>query len=313
MRYGAPNRTPRARSADNGIFGLRAFQLFRLNAITSARMEHLMSSPVILINAPNGARRLKVDHPAIPLAPDEIAREAAKARDAGAAMIHLHVRDRAGGHLLDADAYREASAAIHREAGADMLVQITTEAVGIYAPQAQMAVVEVARPEAFSVALRELLPEDADERAAAAFLAREARLGTLVQHILYDSADLVRFQALVARGVIPTRHASVLFVLGRYVAGQQSSPRDLVPILAGYTLALPFALCAFGRQEAACVTAAMACGGHARVGFENNLDLPDGTRAPDNAALVAAAAAGARAIGLRPATPDEARAIFTAC
>jgi 3-keto-5-aminohexanoate cleavage enzyme len=45
-------------------------------------------------------------------------------------------------------------------------------------------------------------------------------------------------------------------------------------------------VCAFGRREAACVVAAALLGGHIRVGFENNLLLPDGTLAGSNADLV---------------------------
>jgi uncharacterized protein (DUF849 family) len=59
------------------------------------------------------------------------------------------------------------------------------------------------------------------------------------------------------------------------------------------------------------VTAA-ALDGHARVGFENNLYLPDGRLAPDNAALVAAVAEGARTIGRPLADAAEARAVLTA-
>jgi uncharacterized protein (DUF849 family) len=69
-------------------------------------------------------------------------------------------------------------------------------------------------------------------------------------------------------------------------------------------------LCAFGPREAAAGLAAAALGGHARVGFENNLQLPDGALAPDNSALVAAVAAALPATGRRVATPAEARALF---
>jgi hypothetical protein len=58
------------------------------------------------------------------------------------------------------------------------------------------------------------------------------------------------------------------------------------------------------RPRNACVTIAALLGGHARVGFENNFHLPDGTVAPSNAALVSAAAAALSACGLRPATAD---------
>ena len=174
-----------------------------------------------------------------------------------------------------------------------------------------MKVVDDVRPEAVSVALRELMPEPDTEAEASAFLHRLAASDRLVQHILYSLDDVRRFQSLVAAGTIPFHHASVLFVLGRYTAGQQSDPRDLLPYLAAWNLDLPWATCAFGRRETACVVTAAALGGHARVGFENNLHLPDGAVAPDNAALVSCVVAASRAIGLRPATSSEARAVFS--
>jgi uncharacterized protein (DUF849 family) len=52
-------------------------------------------------------------------------------------------------------------------------------------------------------------------------------------------------------------------------------------------------------------------GGHVRVGFENNLHLPDGSVAPDNAALVRGVADVSRSLGLEVATPDEAKQVFS--
>jgi 3-keto-5-aminohexanoate cleavage enzyme len=68
-----------------------------------------------------------------------------------------------------------------------------------------------------------------------------------------------------------------------------------------------WSVCAFGRRETACVTAAALLGGHARVGFENNLSLPDGARAASNADLVGAAANALEAVGLGPQTADGLR------
>ncbi|GJD48785.1 3-keto-5-aminohexanoate cleavage enzyme [Methylobacterium crusticola] len=273
-----------------------------------------MTKPLIIAVAPNGARRTKADHPALPIDPREIGLEAARCREAGAAMIHLHVRDAEERHSLDVDRYRAAVAAVRREAP-EMICQVTTEAVGLYAPHEQVAAMRALRPEAFSVALRELFAEPDDEAAGAAFLAEQAGAGTLVQHILYDAGDVTRFQGLVARGLIPLERASVLFVLGRYAPGQRSDPADLLPFLAawqetGHHLDLPWALCAFGRREAACMIAAAALGGHVRVGFENNLWRPDGSLAADNAAQVAEVAGLARAVGLDLADPAAARALL---
>ncbi len=270
-----------------------------------------MSHSVVVTVAPNGARRGKSDHPAIPLTPHEIGREAARCRDAGAAMIHLHVRDREGRHSIDPDLYRAAIAAVQQEAGKSLLIQVTTEAVGIYEPGQQMAAMRELRPEAFSAAVRELVPDTDAETAASVFFQEQAKRDVLVQHILYDAEDVRRFQDLIARGVLPAHGASVLFVLGRYTQGQQSNPADLLSFLAEWRLALPWALCAFGRREAACAVTAACLGGHVRVGFENNLYLPDGTIAPDNAALVAGFVEAARSLGMQIADAQTAPALLT--
>ncbi len=268
--------------------------------------------PMILAVAPNGARRTKKDHPALPIEPGELAEAAAACREAGAAMIHLHVRDAEGGHSLDPGRYREATAAVRERLGDTMIVQITTEQVGRYGPDEQMACVRALWPEAVSLALRELVPDAGSQTAAARFFAELAEAGTLMQFILYDPADLRRFLALREAGAIPAGERSLLYVLGRYSAGQRSRPDDLLPFLAERApdAGEVWSLCAFGPREAACGVAAAALGGHVRVGFENNLQLPDGRPAADNADSVAAVAAAVRAIGRPLADAAAARGLM---
>lgn len=270
-----------------------------------------LGAPLILTVAPNGARKSKADHPSLPMAAAEIARTAAACAEAGAAMIHLHVRDREGGHLLDAEAYREATAAIRREAGSDLIIQITTESVGRYGPEAQMAVVRDTEPEAVSLAIRELAAEAEQEPAAAEFFAWLQERGVLAQYILYSDEDIRRFDDLIRRGILPAGPKFVLFVLGRYSRDRTSQPRDLLPFLEANGAGHPWMVCAFGPRETACAVTAAALGGHVRVGFENNLFLPSGVQAPDNAALVAAAARGVTAIGRAIAAAPTARALMS--
>ena len=120
-------------------------------------------SPLIIAVAPNGARKTKADHPALPITPEELAETAARCLDAGASMIHLHVRDDDQKHSLDVSAYRAAIAAIRARVGGELIIQVTTEAVGIYTPAQQMAMVQELEPEAVSLAVRELCPDDAHE------------------------------------------------------------------------------------------------------------------------------------------------------
>ncbi|WP_413707414.1 3-keto-5-aminohexanoate cleavage protein [Ralstonia sp. Ralssp110] len=252
----------------------------------------MVTRPIAIAVAPNGARKTHADHPALPITPDELAACARQCVEAGAAMLHLHVRRPDGTHSLEPGDYRPAIAAVQRAVGDALVIQITTEAVGIYAPEQQMASVRVLQPEAISAALRELVPDAAYEAEAARFFGELAATRTAIQYILYSADDVVRYRDLRARGVLPETPHWVLFVLGRYSAGQRSDPTDLLPFLQAWadggdvTANVPWAMCAFGPREAECALTAALLGGHARLGFENNMALPDGSTAPDNAALV---------------------------
>ncbi len=246
------------------------------------------ASRVPVAVAPNGGRRTKADHPALPIGPAELARTAAECLEAGAAMIHLHVRDGSSRHLLDADAYLAAIAAIRAEVGERMVIQITSEALGIYGPEAQMAVVRQVKPQAASLALREIVPEPADEAEFAAFLQWMKAEGVVPQFILYSPEEATRLDAMRRRGIVPFDEPPVLYVLGRYKTDQTALPQDLLPYLApGQPIFARFMTCAFGAHEAACTIAGGLFGGGLRVGFENNLLLPDGSLAASNAELVA--------------------------
>lgn len=255
--------------------------------------------PVAITLAPNGGRRAKADHPAIPLTAADIARCAAECLEAGAGMIHAHVRKADGTHLLDAEAYRDAIAAIRAETGDRMVVQITTESLGLYTPDQQISVLKAVRPEAASLALRELAPDaaaEADFREALHWMRRE---NVTPQIILYDTSEAIRLAHMIKKGDLPFPDIPVLYVLGRYTASETSQPPDLLPFLSpGMPCFAQWSVCAFGRHEAACVTAAALLGGHVRVGFENNLMLPDGSIAPANAALVRVVADTLRGLGL---------------
>jgi uncharacterized protein (DUF849 family) len=258
--------------------------------------------------APNGGRKTKADHPALPLTPSELARDAAECLERGAAMIHLHVRDAEGRHCLDPEAYRAAIASICREVGDRLVLQITSESLGRCSPAEQRAAVLRTNPEAVSLALRELAPEAADEKDFGEFLSKLKQMRIWPQIILYTPGDAERLGAMVKQGLIPFDRLAVLYVLGRFALTRTALPRDLLPFLAPEAPRFEsWSVCAFGRREAACVTAAALLGGHARVGFENNLALPNGALAASNAELVSAAAHALEAVGLETQTAEGLR------
>lgn len=251
----------------------------------------LTHMPVLTV-APNGARHGRADHPALPLTLPEIVETARLCADAGAEAIHIHMRDEAGRHVLDAGRYHAAIEAIERATSGALLVQATTEAAGRYCPAEQIALLRDLRAPAVSIALREFVPDAAAEAAAAEIYGALVRRGTLVQHILYAPDELDRLGDLVRRGVVPDVNLDLLFVLGSY-GSDHTDPADLVGFLCRLQAdslwdRAKWAVCAFGQRETRALAAGMALGGKARVGFENSFVAANGRRARDNSERVAA-------------------------
>ncbi|MTH98836.1 3-keto-5-aminohexanoate cleavage protein [Roseibium sp. RKSG952] len=241
--------------------------------------------PKIMV-APNGARRTKADHPALPLTVSETVDAALACFEAGADGLHAHVRDKTGAHVLDPvlylDLLSEMNAAVPQ-----MQVQITTEAVGKYSPRDQRQLVRDVVPQSVSISVAEML-SDGDLVRASAFYGWARETGIAVQHILYSSDDLTRLSELIASKAVPGTDHQILFVLGRYKDNQESAPSDLEPFLEELektrdSWAADWAVCAFGRRETDCLVEAVKRGGKARIGFENGLWNRDGSLARDNA------------------------------
>ena len=235
----------------------------------------------------------------LPITAEELARAAAECLDQGAAMLHLHVRDAEGVHLLDADVYRAAIGRITAAIGDRLVLQISSGSMGRYSSARQMAVVLETNPEAASFALRELAPETKDEPQFRGFLERLKRMRVWPQIILYSPEEARRLAAMQKRGMIPFDQIAVLYVLGRFSLLRRAAPSDLLPFLAPDMPHFAWwSVCAFGRRELACAVAGALFGGHARVGFENNVALPSGQQAATNAELVGAAARALDDLGL---------------
>lgn len=251
---------------------------------------------MVIAVAPNGARKTKRDHAALPITPVELAATARDCLDAGAAMMHLHVRDSMGRHSIDAEAYRAAIAAIRRAVGDRLVIQVTSEACGAYKPLEQMQQIRDLRPEAVSIAVREFTSAGADPTAFGGFLDWLSRERITPQYILFSGEDSRIYDDLCIRGVIPAAPHWLLYVLGRYDTGFTDVAGAMLqgPSNMSYT---PWAVCAFGRAEHINAARAVTLGGHARVGFENNLYLKDGSPAGANSDLVSQVYEVARAVG----------------
>ncbi|EPJ50207.1 MAG: hypothetical protein OFPI_20640 [Osedax symbiont Rs2] len=269
-----------------------------------------IENKAIVIVAPNGARKSNKDHAQLPVNAAQVAADALLNQAAGATMIHAHARDESGGHSLDIEHNRHLYAALKEAVGDDLVIQLTTEAVGIYEPQQQMALIKEIQPEAASFALKELISSDAQLDRARDFFHWVATQGIIAQYIVYSAEEVVRYHQLKQQGVLPANKHHLLFVLGRYTDGQQSQPSELLPFIIEHKDDTPWAVCAFGRDEHQCVSAALSLGGDVRVGFENNLYNLHGQLAYNNAVLVKQAVDSATDMGREVMSAQEFRAFF---
>lgn len=250
-------------------------------------MKNTLPDPLMIMCAPNGARKMPADHPELPITARQLARCASQLLDAGASVLHLHVRDARGRHSLSPTLYREAIAAVRQAVGDKLVIQVTTEAVGIYNREQQIDVVQQLRPEAVSLALRELCPDENSIADSADFFQWCATEKIWTQFILYSPEEVARFAALHVRGVFAQDEPSVLFVLGRYSQDLTGRPEELQDFINAWPgEAGQWACCCFGVTEQQAMLAAVRAGGHVRLGFENNLHRADGTIAHDNAELL---------------------------
>ena len=247
------------------------------------------SLPRIMV-APNGARKSKQDHPALPVTIAETVASAKACFVAGAGALHFHIRDEHQSHILDAGLYREALAEL-AIAVPEMHLQITTETIGIYAPGDMQKVVRAVQPPGVSIGIAEMIPDYQPDQATIRFYQELAETPTRLQHICYRPEDVGLLADMLERAGLPKDNLWCLFVLGHY-SGRVSKPELLDPFLAAASAAgvtADWAVCAFDREEQACLEAAIQQGGKIRIGFENSLYLPDGRLAKDNAARVQAA------------------------
>ncbi len=265
--------------------------------------------PILIAVAPNGARKTKLDHPELPLTTVELIRTAETCMEAGAGMMHFHVRDRHGRHSLDHRLYGPVLKELESAVGGKMVLQVSSESAGIYRPTEQIEQMKRLAPHCLSCGLRELIKNRQDYAAGHGFFSELFRTGVLVQLILYSAEDVEWYETLCAEGVLPGEKHLLLFVIGRYDkdAGEQE---DLRLYLKALKRQSPWMACGFGQAEYSVMVQAATSGGHVRVGFENNLHLPDGSPASDNAALVQLASNYARSMGRAPGGKLFAESLF---
>lgn len=264
---------------------------------------------LILTAAIVGAEITREQTPYLPITAQEIADEAARCREAGAAVIHLHVRNDDGTPTQSRERFAEAIDRIR--AKTDCILQVSTGgAIGMSIDERAQPL--SCRPEMATLNCGTLNFGDdvfVNTRPQIRDLAARLRAsGAVAELECYEVGHLEEALLLAEKDLI-TKPLHFQFVMGvpGGIGANESNLRYLVSrVPEGAT----WAVAGVGRYQQPLTELAMQLGGHARVGLEDNIYLSKGVLSEGSAPLVARARDYALRIGRTPVSPSRAREIL---
>jgi len=295
-------------------------------------------SKVIITAAITGSIHTPTMSEYLPISPKQIADEAVRAWEAGAAVAHIHVRDPETGRPSPSmDLFREVVTEI--KSRCDLVLCLTTGGGLGMTTEQRVAVVPTFKPELASFNFgslnfglfhvpkrikefkydweRPYLEQTEDLVFTNTFKTLREFCDYFREHQtkpeleIYDVGMINNVAFMIGEGHLE-RPVYLQFVMG-ILGGISATIDNLVHLYksARDTLGdFVWSVCAAGRQQMNMCTQALLLGGNVRVGLEDNLYLEKGRMAKSNAEQVAKIARIARELGREPASPDEAREIL---
>lgn len=262
-----------------------------------------MSSAIITC-AITGPIATKEDNPHLPITPEEIAESARGAWEAGAAVVHVHLRDAEGRPTADLEIARRTVGLIEESCGA--LVQLST-GVGLNVPFEERVKLVEAKPRMASLNPCSMSFADGEFRnppgGVRRLAARMRELGVKPELEIYDTGHLEVALSLVEEGLVeePLSFSIVMGVRG----GMPATPTALVELVNRLPPGSVWQAIAIGRANLPMTAIGLAMGGNARTGMEDTLMLRRGVLATSNAQLVERLVTVAKALEREPATTAE--------
>jgi len=267
---------------------------------------------LIITAAITGAELSKEKCPVLPITPSEQAQAAREAVDAGASVIHLHVRNKEGKPSQKKEDFQAAVQAITEACkGRIPVIQFSTGGAVGEKIEDRLAPLSLKPPMA-SLNLGSInFGEDvfintlSDMRSfAQAF--KENQITP--EYEIYEAGHLDTLKKLIGEKVIsPPFHCQFVLGVPGALMGDLASLQFLIQKLPSES---SWGVAGIGRFQLPLAIHAILLGGHARVGLEDNIFYSKGLPAKSNAQLVERIARVAREVGREIATPDEARKIL---
>ncbi|MGV1007135.1 MAG: 3-keto-5-aminohexanoate cleavage protein [Dermatophilaceae bacterium] len=270
------------------------------------------SSPTLVTVAPTGAETAKADVPALPTTLDELVDTALRCQQAGAAMIHVHVRDAQHRPTLDPVRLAETVAALR--GGTDLVVQLSTGG-SVHDPLERRLTVLDADPDSCSLTCGTVNFGDEVFLNPWGFMVELYRLAQEREVVpeleLFDLGQVHAVHRLIDTCGLPFGgKVHVCFVTG-VPGGMPGTPQAL---LAGVGALPPevtsWSATGIGRAHLPIAAVALGAGGHLRVGMEDTLTYAPGRPVSHNDELVSRAADLAALVQRPVMSVDEARALL---
>ncbi|MDJ1430874.1 3-keto-5-aminohexanoate cleavage protein [Halostagnicola sp. A-GB9-2] len=275
---------------------------------------------VVVSAALTGALTTRDQCEAIPYTPEEIAEEAAAARDAGAAVAHIHARTDEGTPTFSSETYQD----IHDEVRerTDIVLNFSTGAIETPLED-RLAYVREVEPEIAALNMGSMnYAKYSDRREEYVFdmvfknpfseirelLSGMNDSGVTPELECFDTGHVGNTRPLLAEGVLE-RPFHVSFVMG-VLGGIPATVENLAHQVRQLPDESTWQVIGIGEDQWPLVSAALAMGGNVRVGLEDNFYRPSGGMAESNAELVEDAVEMVRQVGREPATPEQAREIL---
>ncbi|MBR3725647.1 MAG: 3-keto-5-aminohexanoate cleavage protein [Bacteroidales bacterium] len=268
---------------------------------------------LIITAAICGAEVTKEQNPAVPYTVEEIVREAKSAVDAGAAIVHLHVRYDDGTPTQSRDRFQECEEAIYKECPNVILIPSTGGAVGMTpderlqstdtTPLPEMATLDCGTCNFGDEIFDNTMPT------MRAFGKRMMERGIKPEYECFEMGHLDTILTMARKGQVPGAPMQFNFVLG--VPGCTPATVDnLCWLVKNIPAGSTWTATGIGRYAFQLAAPAIVMGGNVRVGFEDNLYLERGVLAKSNGELVDKVVRMAKLLGREVATSDEAREIL---
>ncbi len=266
---------------------------------------------LIITAAICGAEVLKEHNPAVPYTVAEMVREAKSAYEAGASIIHLHVRRDDGTPTQDRERFREIIDAIRAEIP-DVIIQPSTGGAVGMSNDERLQPTEL-QPEMATLDCGTLnfggdeIFENT-ENTIKYFGDRMIKLGIKPELEVFDKSMIEMALRLHKKGHIaaPMHFDFVMGVNG----GIGGDIRDFAFLRGSIPADATYTVAGVGRFEFPLAVLAIIDGGHVRVGFEDNVYISKGVLARSNGELVEKVVRLAKEFGREIATPAEARKIL---